>query len=207
MALLRLLSPAHLIGEHLVPSRIHSRKNRRDGLNAAARKPAVAQPAARPHNDPPDPAAPQRTRLTIGRLAKRTDASLDTIRFYEKERLLQPAGKTAAGYRLYGEDAVQRLEFIKHAQQCGMTLAEIRQLLDLKADDSACCRDVRSLAVRKKLRLEQKIKDMTAMSRALSRLIEVCTGEQRPLMDCPILAALDSSVSDPASRIAPNSKP
>lgn len=184
--------------------RIRPRKKRAARLDLAAGK-AKRAPADGPPAQGLDP-APEGAWLTIGKLAKRTDVSLDTIRFYEDERLLMPAGKTTAGYRLYGEEAVRRLEFIKHAQHCGMTLAEIRQLLELKADDSACCRDVRNLAIRKKLQLEQKIKTMTAMSHALSKLIEVCTGEQRPLTDCPILAALQSSVSDPRPRVSSGSK-
>jgi len=76
-----------------------------------------------------------------------------------------------------------------------MTLSEIRQLLELKADDRSCCSDVRSLAIRKKLQLEQKIKTMKAMSQALSELIEICTDEDKPLDDCPILEALESSMA------------
>jgi len=64
--------------------------------------------------------------LTIGKLAKLAEVSTDTLRFYEDESLLMPAKKTEAGYRLYGDDAVRRLDFIKHAQHCGMTLLEIR---------------------------------------------------------------------------------
>lgn len=135
--------------------------------------------------------------MTIGKLAKRADVSADTLRFYEDEGLLTPNKKSEAGYRLYGEDAVRRLDFIKHAQQCGMTLSEIRQLLELKANDRSCCSDVRGLAIQKKLQLEQKIKTMKAMSHALSELIEICTAGDRPLDDCPILAALESSMANP----------
>ena len=142
-----------------------------------------------------DEATQRGSSLTIGKLARLTEVSADTIRFYEDERLLMPACKTEAGYRLYGRDAVRRLDFIKHAQHCGMTLAEIRQLLELRADDRSCCSDVRGLAIRKKLELERKIKAMKAMSRALSELIAICTAEDQPLDACPILAALESSVS------------
>jgi MerR family Zn(II)-responsive transcriptional regulator of zntA len=178
-----------------VISRIRSRRKLGAGLDPTAGKRNGAPPA-RPQTTRLERAAPEGARLTIGKLAKRTEVSLDTIRFYEDERLLMPAGKTAAGYRLYAEDAVQRLEFIKHAQHCGMTLSEIRQLLEMKSDDRACCNDVRSLAIRKKLQLEHKIKTMTAMSEALSQLIEICTGEQGPITDCPILAALESSLAN-----------
>lgn len=133
-----------------------------------------------------------RVRMTIGKLAKRAGISADAIRFYEDEGILLPAEKTEAGYRMYGDDAVRRLSFIKHAQQCGMTLSEIRQLLELKSDDYSCCGDVRSLAMQKKMQIEQKIQAMQAMSQALTELIDICTDEDRPVDDCPILAALES---------------
>lgn len=132
--------------------------------------------------------------MTIGKLAKRVGISTDAIRFYEDEGILLPAKKSEAGYRLYNQDAVRRVRFIKHAQQCGMTLSEIRRLLDLKSDDCSCCGDVRSLAIKKKSQLEERIKAMKAMSRALGELIDTCTAEDRPLDDCPILAALDSNL-------------
>ena len=141
--------------------------------------------------------------LTIGKLSKLSEVSIDSIRFYEDERLLMPTSKTDAGYRLYGPEAVRRLNFIKHAQHFGMTLAEIRQLLELRADDNSCCSDIRNLAIRKKLEIERKIKAMRAMSQALSKLIDVCAAENQPVEACPILAALESSVSkdtDPSTQ-------
>ena len=186
-------------------SRIRSRDPGRTqvGSTTAAPRRAIRPRAA----GLPQTASAKSVTLTIGKLARRAGISTDTIRFYEDERLLRPAGKSPAGYRLFSDDAVRRLEFIRHAQQCGMTLAEIRELLELKTDDSACCRDVRSLAIRKKLELEHKIKTMTTMSQALSKLIAICTAEQRPLTDCPILAALEASGSEDASRLAPDSEP
>src|SRR6266849_3828400 len=78
--------------------------------------------------------------------------------------LVKPAGKSPAGYRLYDKDSVRRIHFIKHAQQCGFTLAEIRELLVLRGRDKAYCGDVRSRAVEKKLHIESKIRAMKAMS-------------------------------------------
>lgn len=135
--------------------------------------------------------------MTIGQLARRTGLTPDTIRFYEARRLLLPAGKTPGGYRLYDAEALRRLRFIRHAQACGMTLSEVRQLLDLRADDAACCGDVRRLAMRKKAEVDRKMATMRAMSQALSELIEICTDADRPLGDCPILAALESRLDRP----------
>jgi MerR family Zn(II)-responsive transcriptional regulator of zntA len=131
--------------------------------------------------------------LTVGRVARAAAVSADTVRFYEKEGLLAPAGKSASGYRLYAEDAVRRLRFIRHAQDCGFSLAEVRELLMLRSAEDACCTDVRSVAVRKKLLVESKIRTLQAMSRALSDLIARCEGGEFPLDACPILAALDGA--------------
>ncbi|GCB05255.1 heavy metal-responsive transcriptional regulator [Ralstonia sp. SET104] len=129
--------------------------------------------------------------LTIGKLAKAGDISPDALRYYEREGLLAPAAKTDSGYRLYGEDAVRRVRFIHHAQACGFTLAEIRDLLHLRQADMACCSDVRSRAVEKKLQLAAKIRAMQAMSAALDLLIAECADGTQAVDDCPILAALE----------------
>ena len=137
--------------------------------------------------------------LTIGKVAALSSTTTDTLRFYERERLLMPK-KAANGYRQYGEDAVQRIQFIKHAQQCGFTLAEIREMLDLRRQGTACCNDVRTLTVEKKLQVEHKIRALQAMSRALDHLIATCTRSDLPLGECPILAALDSAVAQDVRR-------
>lgn len=134
----------------------------------------------------------------IGKLAQHVGVSTDTVRYYEKEGLLAPTGKTDAGYRLYNEDAVRRLRFIRQAQQCGFSLNEIGELLALKNSDAACCKDVRSVAIGKKLQLEHKIRALQLMSHALGELITTCNDEARPLDACPILAALESSVAKQA---------
>ena len=129
--------------------------------------------------------------LTIGKIAGLAQVSADTLRYYERERLIAPTAKSASGYRLYEREALQRIQFIKQAQQCGFNLAEIRSLLALRGSDAACCRDVRRVALEKKLQLEAKIKAMKVMSKALSQLVMECSGDNRPLDDCSILAALE----------------
>ena len=129
--------------------------------------------------------------LTIGKIASLAKVSADTLRYYERERLIEPPAKSSGGYRLYERDALRRIRFIKQAQQCGFTLSEIRALLTLRGTNAGCCRDVRRVAVEKKLRLEAKIRAMKVMSKALTNLINECTADNRPLDDCPILAALE----------------
>ena len=133
--------------------------------------------------------------LTIGKIAGLAQVSADTLRYYERERLIAPTAKSASGYRLYEREALQRIQFIKQAQHCGFNLAEIRSLLALRGSDAACCRDVRRVALEKKLQLEAKIKAMKVMSKALSQLVKECSGDNRPLDDCSILAALERAES------------
>jgi MerR family Zn(II)-responsive transcriptional regulator of zntA len=130
-------------------------------------------------------------RLTIGKVADLDQVSADTLRYYERERLIAPASKSAGGYRLYDRDGLRRIRFIKRAQRCGFTLTEIRALLALRGNTAACCRDVRRVALEKKLQLEAKIKAMKVMSKALTDLITECSADNRPLDDCPILASLE----------------
>jgi len=133
--------------------------------------------------------------LTIGKIAEQALVTTDTIRFYEREGLIRPARKSESGYRLYTEEAVRRLGFIKHAQECGFSLAEIRELLELRSDDASCCDDIYKLAVEKKLQLETKVKALKAMSQALSSLIEICSRDRRSLDECPILGALEAGIA------------
>ena len=129
--------------------------------------------------------------LTIGKVASISKVTADALRYYEREGLISPAAKSSGGYRLYDNDAVRRVRFIKEAQRCGFTLTEIRDLLTLRASNAACCRDVRRVALEKKLQLEAKVKAMRGMSKALDRLIAACSGGSRSLDDCLILAALE----------------
>ncbi len=131
--------------------------------------------------------------FTIGKLASLTSVSNDTLRYYELEGLVEPAGKSPAGYRLYDKDSVRRIRFIKHAQNCGFTLAEIRDLLVLRGRDKACCGDVRTRAVEKKLQIEGKIRAMKAMSKALDQLIADCANGTQPVNECTIIAALEQT--------------
>lgn len=131
--------------------------------------------------------------LKIGKLAALAEVSIDTLRYYEREKLMEPADRSESGYRLYDKDSARRIHFIKQAQHCGFTLAEIRELLVLRSRDAACCGDVRKRAIEKKLQLEHKIRAMKSMSKALDQLIADCANEAHPVEECTILAAFDQT--------------
>jgi DNA-binding transcriptional MerR regulator len=134
-------------------------------------------------------------RLTIGKLAELADVSANSVRFYEREGLMQAPAKTDSGYRIYDMQAVERLHFIKQAQRCGFTLSEIQDLLRLRDEASSCCNDVRCKVIEKKLELEGRIKSMKAMSKSLDQLIADCSNGAKPADDCSILATLSGTIN------------
>lgn len=123
---------------------------------------------------------------TIGQLAQSAGVHVQTIRYYEKRKLLAPQGRRPSGYRLYDEGARARLRFIKHAQGLGFTLREIGELLNLRGMTGTRCGDVQQKAEAKLQSVEAKMKDLQALARALRDLIRTCQAGQ-PVECCAIL--------------------
>ena len=131
------------------------------------------------------------TILTRGELAKRCDVSVETVRYYEQQGLIPNPSRSASNYRLYGEDTVQRIRFIKRAQELGFTLAEIKELLSLRAKPRAKCADVLERTEAKIQNIDEKIRTLQDMRRALVKLKDECQGSM-PISACPILESLDA---------------
>jgi MerR family Zn(II)-responsive transcriptional regulator of zntA len=136
---------------------------------------------------------------TIGRLAQRANLNVDSIRFYERQGLLFPETKTESGYRLYNDDALRRITFIKHAQRCGFSLAEIGELLHMHNCDNATRADAYSLAAKKQAEIRETMEALEGMSEALSSLLAergVRPGESAMHYDeSPILRALETGAT------------
>jgi MerR family transcriptional regulator, copper efflux regulator len=129
--------------------------------------------------------------MTIGKLAKQTGVSAETIRFYERQGLIEPPLRADSNYRIYPDGEVGRLKFIKRAKNLGFSLSEIKELLNLRHDPRATKGDVKSRTVAKIEDVSQKIDDLTRIKKALEQLASCCDG-QGPLEDCPIILALDN---------------
>lgn len=140
--------------------------------------------------------------LTIGKAAREADVGIDTVRFYEREGLIEPASRTEAGYRLYTEAAVSRLRFIKRAKTLGFSLREIRELLSLSVDPSATKADIKKRAEAKIADIALRIQDLKRMKLVLEHLSASCDGHG-PVEECPILHALedDTAAVDPFGHI------
>lgn len=127
--------------------------------------------------------------LKIGEVAERGGVNLQTIRYYEREKLLPEPPRLASGYRIYPDQTVSRVRFIKRAQEIGFTLAEIRELLAIQINADRDSSEVRSLAQAKITYIEEKIQTLHRMKEALSRITERCSG-CGPTSECPILESI-----------------
>ena len=130
-------------------------------------------------------------RLTIGEVAKQTHVRIETLRYYERMGLVAPPPRNGSNYRLYPEETVRRVQFIKRAQQLGFSLKEITELLSLRATPETPCADIRTRAVAHIDTIEGKIRALHAMKAVLTQLVAECPG-QGAITDCPILASLDA---------------
>jgi len=129
--------------------------------------------------------------LTIGRVARGAGLAIDTVRYYEREGLIEKPARSAAGYRHYGPEVVARLRFIRQAKELGFTLSEIRELLALKVAPGKSCADVKARAEAKIADIEQRVAQLKRMRRALTRLAVACSG-RGPTSECPILDAMET---------------
>jgi MerR family transcriptional regulator, copper efflux regulator len=126
--------------------------------------------------------------LNIGEAASESGVSAKMIRHYESLGLLDPAKRTSAGYRIYGERDVHVLRFIRRARDLGFSVKDIERLLGLWQNRRRASADVRRIAQRHIADLDRKIAQLQGMRRALEHLVHNCRGDDRP--DCPILEDL-----------------
>jgi Cu(I)-responsive transcriptional regulator len=122
-------------------------------------------------------------------VARLAGVGVETVRFYEREGLLDRPTRRESGYRQYTADAVTRLRFIKRAKELGFQLKEIKELIALRIDPDTDRADVRQRAEAKMADMEARIQALQRMRDALLTLTAACDGDG-PAMGCPILAAL-----------------
>jgi MerR family copper efflux transcriptional regulator len=128
--------------------------------------------------------------FSIGQVARHAGVGVETVRFYEREGLLEEPARRASGYRQYSEEAVKQIRFIKRAQQLGFSLKEIRELLTLRVDGQTECSQVKERAAAKLAEVEQKMVELQRMRQALLQVASLCEGEG-PKSRCPLLDALE----------------
>ena len=127
--------------------------------------------------------------LPIGELSRRTGVNIETIRYYERIKMLPTPARTEGGRRVYGPNELRTLAFIRRARELGFSLDDIRTLLNLGAPGQASCADVREIAAHHLDHIRAKISDLKKLERLLAKTIAQCSGNKVP--DCPIVEILD----------------
>jgi DNA-binding transcriptional MerR regulator len=131
--------------------------------------------------------------VQIGKVARATGLSVDTIRFYEKEGLLREPDRSEGGFRLYSERDIENLHFIHKAQELGFSLAEIRELLLIQDDRTEACTHVRDVIQARLGAVRGKIDDLKGLERHLTHAFRKCEealgdGKAGPTHEhCPVL--------------------
>lgn len=125
----------------------------------------------------------------ISEFADKCDVNKETIRYYERKGLIQEPARTKSGYRIYSEDAVNRVGFIKRMQELGFSLNEIHKLLGVVDKDEARCPDMFEFVSKKAKEVQQQIKDLKRIEHMLKDLKERCPN-QKELHECPIIETL-----------------
>lgn len=129
--------------------------------------------------------------MLIGELAKKTNISIDTIRYYESKGLIEPISIRDSGYREFDQSSTEIIRFIMRAKDLGFSLKEIRGLLKLRNNPDTKCGEIKALAEKKLTDVTSRIKALKAMKKDLSGLLSKCTDAVASVNSCPIVGTLD----------------
>jgi MerR family transcriptional regulator, mercuric resistance operon regulatory protein len=127
--------------------------------------------------------------LPIGELSRLSGVNIETIRYYERIKMLPPPPRTASGRRIYALTDLRTLAFVRRSRELGFSLDEIRALLQLGGPEKASCREVREIAAHRLEDIRAKLGDLKKLERLLAKTVAQCSGKTAP--DCPVLDILD----------------
>lgn len=127
--------------------------------------------------------------LPIGEVSRLSGVNIETIRYYERIKMLAAPPRTARGRRVYGLVDLRILTFIRRSRELGFSLDEIRTLLRLGAPEKASCREVRDIAAHHLEAIRSKLADLRSLERLLAKTVAACRGGSAP--ECPVLEILD----------------
>jgi MerR family mercuric resistance operon transcriptional regulator len=134
-------------------------------------------------------AAARSEKFPIGELSRCSGVNIETIRYYERIKLISPPPRAANGRRIYDFADLRILVFIRRARELGFSLDEIRTLLRLGGPEKATCREVRGVAAHHLEDVRSKLRDLQKLEHVLATTVSRCSGRTAP--DCPVLDILD----------------
>lgn len=129
--------------------------------------------------------------MKIGEVAKKANVNIQTLRYYEKRGIVKPSAVKDSGYRLYTEDTIKSILFIKHAQELGFSLGQIKDLLNLRIPSKSRCQKVRGRAQEKLSDVQEKIKMLRKIEKNLKILIKDCESNKTS-SNCPIIESMEA---------------
>ena len=127
--------------------------------------------------------------MKIGELARQAGVDVQTVRFYEREGLIEAPSRTGSGYRAYGAQHLEQLHFVRHCRSLDMPLAEVRRLIELSRQRSVSCAEVNDLVRAHLGRVQAKRRSLEALEKQLAALNAQCESGHR-VADCGILEEL-----------------
>jgi len=135
--------------------------------------------------------------LKISEVAEKTGLSAHTLRFYEKNGLINASQRSEAGYRLYSDADLRKARFIRLARNIGFSLEEIASLLSIRLDRAShSCQQVTDITKGKLIEVNEKIRELTSMQSTLETLLASCCGGPEDATHCSIMEALDANEID-----------
>jgi MerR family transcriptional regulator, mercuric resistance operon regulatory protein len=128
------------------------------------------------------------TNITRGGLSKRTGCHIETIRYYEKTGLMPNPPRSPGGHRMYGDEHLRRLSFIRRARELGFGIEDVRGLLELVDGGAYSCAEIQALTLDHVGRIKRKIADLRRIERVLTKVAAQC--DQGEIPDCPVIDVL-----------------
>jgi Hg(II)-responsive transcriptional regulator len=134
--------------------------------------------------------------LSISEVATECGVNIETIRYYEKRGLIQEPPRTTSGYRAFPTEVIDRIKFIKRAQELDFSLSEIQKLISISDnDESFTAADARQFAMEKLNEVEKKLRGLGNVKSLLEDLLERCSGKG-PICECPIIQNISREGDD-----------
>jgi MerR family mercuric resistance operon transcriptional regulator len=134
--------------------------------------------------------ASRSTGLSIGKLSRLTGVNIETIRYYERIGIMPVPPRTQSGQRVYAEDHLKRLTFVRRSRELGFSLDEVRALLGLVGRHTLTCAEIRDMARDHIAHIQERVKDLKKLERVLTDLVDRCHGKNVP--ECPLLDTLNA---------------
>lgn len=129
--------------------------------------------------------------MNVGQAATKSGLPVKTVRYYADIGLVEPLGRSDAGYRIYGDAEISKLTFIRRARAFDFSIEDCRELLGLYQDKSRSSRDVKAMALKRLAQIDDKLQELKKLRDELARVAKECRGDNRP--DCPILNSFSAA--------------